>query len=139
MKTADMLAKYLNEWPRKYVRIVQGDDSIFYGVFAGNEMLYEAIPGERLAGLTLSDDHGIGVTCHDWISAQKTEMEKGNVFDISRAVYAKEKSDEEYQQDNLYNMKLQCLHAVLVERGNITEGEAKVIAKMINAGFDEIK
>jgi hypothetical protein len=79
MKTADMLAKYLNEWPCKYVRIVQGDDSIFYGVFAGNEMLCEAIPGERLAGLTLSDDHGIGVTCHDWISAQKTEMEKGNV------------------------------------------------------------
>lgn len=29
MKTADMLAKYLNEWPCKYVRIVQGDDSIF--------------------------------------------------------------------------------------------------------------
>lgn len=139
MKTADMLAKYLNEWPCKYVRIVQGDDSIFYGVFAGNEMLYEAIPGERLAGLTLSDDHGIGVTCHDWISAQKTEMEKGNVFDISRAVYTKEKSDEEYRQDHLYNMKLKCLHAVLVERGNITEGEAKLIAKMINAGFDAIK
>ena len=40
-------------------------------------MFCEAIPGERLAGLTLSDDpHGIGVTCHDWISAQKTEMEK---------------------------------------------------------------
>ncbi|MGK3325828.1 hypothetical protein ACSLO2_27665, partial [Escherichia coli] len=48
----------------------------------------------RLGGML--DDHGIGVTCHDWISAQKTEMEKGNVFDISRAVYAKEKSDDDY-------------------------------------------
>lgn len=139
MKTADMLAKYLNEWPCKYVRIVQGDDSIFYGVFAGNEMHYEAIPGERLAGLTLSDDHGIGVTCHDWISAQKTEMEKGNVFDISRAVYAKEKSDEEYRQDHLYNMKLQCLHAALIQNGSFDNVTSKRIAEAINTGFDAVK
>ncbi|EBE7962662.1 hypothetical protein ACO338_003703 [Salmonella enterica] len=139
MKTADMLAKYLNEWPCKYVRIVQGDDSIFYGVFAGNEMHYEAIPGEQLAGLTLSDDHGIGVTCHDWISAQKTEMEKGNVFDISRAVYAKEKSDDDYMREHLYNMKLQCLHAALIQDGQFDKTNATNIAEAINAGFDAIK
>lgn len=138
MKTADMLAKYLNEWLCKYVRIVQGDDSIFYGVFAGNEMLCEAIPGERLAGLTLSDDHGIGVTCHDWISAQKTEMEKGNVFDISRAVYAKEKSDDDYMRENLYNMKLQCLAEVLSKRSLLDVVGAEQDAKAINAAFDKI-
>ncbi|EOH6201622.1 hypothetical protein ACMAUW_004065 [Citrobacter farmeri] len=139
MKTADMLAKYLNEWPCKYARIVQGDDCIFYGVFAGNEMHYEAIPGEQLAGLTLSEDHGIGVTCHDWISAQKTEMEKGNVFDISRAVYAKEKSDEEYRQDHIYSMKLQCLHAALIQNGSFDNVTSKRIAEAINTGFDAIK
>lgn len=139
MKTADMLAKYLNEWPCKYVRIVQGDDSIFYGVFAGNEMLCEAIPGERLAGLTLSDDHGIGVTCHDWITAQRSEMEKGDVFDISRAVYAKAKSDNDYMSEHLYNMKLQCLHAALIQNGHFDKTSAINIAEAINAGFNAIK
>ncbi|XBY07758.1 hypothetical protein ABR759_23190 [Escherichia coli] len=103
MKTVDMLAKYLNEWPCKYVRIVQGDDSIFlWCFFAGNEMLCEAIPGERLAGLTLSDDHGIGVTCHDWISAQKTEMEKKAMCLIFLALYTpKKKSDDDYMREKL--------------------------------------
>nr|WP_283570555.1 hypothetical protein [Escherichia coli] len=29
MKTIDMLAKYLNEWPLKYSRIVQAEDCVF--------------------------------------------------------------------------------------------------------------
>lgn len=138
MKTADMLAKYLNEWPLKYSRIVQADDSIFYGFFAGNEMHYEAIPGERLAGLPLSEDHGTSVTSHDWIAAQRTEMEKGNVFDISRAVYAKEKSDDDYMREHLYNMKLQCLHAAFIQNGQFDKTNATNIAEAINAGFDAI-
>ena len=117
MKTVYMLAKYLNEWPLKYSRIVQANDCIFYGVFAGNEMHYEVIQGEKLAGLTLSEDHGTSVTCHDWIAAQRSEMEKGNVFDISLAVYAKEKSDDDYMSEHLYNMKLQCLHAAFIQNG----------------------
>ncbi|HAX6782455.1 TPA: hypothetical protein KL993_002505 [Escherichia coli] len=138
MKTIDMLAKYLNEWPLKYSRIVQAEDCIFYGVFADNEMHYEVIQSEGLAGLTLSEDHGIGVTCHDWISARKTEMEKGNVFDISRAVYAKEKSDDDYMRENLYNMKLQCLAEVLSKRSLLDVVGAEQDAKAINAAFDKI-
>lgn len=138
MKTVDMLAKYLNEWPLKYSRIVQADDHIFYGVFAGNEMHYEAIPGERLAGLPLSEDHGTSVTSHDWIAAQRAEMEKGNVFDISRAVYAKEKSDDDYMREHLYNIKLQCLHAALIQNGQFDKTNATNIAEAINAGFDAI-
>lgn len=137
MKTIDMLAKYLNEWPLKYSRIVQAEDCIFYGVFAGNEMHYEVIQSEGLAGLTLSEDHGTSVTYHDWISAQKTEMEKGNVFDISRAVYAKEKSDD-YMRENLYNMKLQCLAEVLSKRSLLDVVGAEQDAKAINAAFDKI-
>lgn len=138
MKTADMLAKYLNEWPLKYSRIVQADDHIFYGVFSGNEMHYEAIPGERLAGLPLSEDHGTSVTSHDWIAAQRSEMEKGNVFDISRAVYAKEKSDDDYMREHLYNMKLQCLAEVLGKKSVVDKQGALIEAKAINAAFDEI-
>ncbi|EEW2149327.1 hypothetical protein AB2F92_15835 [Escherichia coli] len=138
MKTIDMLAKYLNEWPLKYSRIVQAEDCIFYGVFAGNEMHYEVIQSEGLAGLTLSEDHGTSVTYHDWISAQKTEMEKGNVFDISRAVYAKEKSDDDYMRENLYNMKLQCLAEVLSKRSLLDVVGAEQDAKAINAAFDKI-
>lgn len=127
MKTVDMLAKYLNEWPLKYSRIVQADDSIFYGVFAGNEMHYEVIPGERLAGLPLSEDHGTSVTSHDWIAAQRTEMEKGNVC------------DDDYMREHLYNMKLQCLHAALIQNGQFDKTNATNIAEAINAGFDAIK
>ena len=138
MKTADMLAKYLNEWPLKYSRIVQADNHIFYGVFAGNEMHYEAIPGERLAGLPLSEDHGTSVTSHDWIAAQRAAMEKVNVFDISRAVYAKEKSNDDYLREHLYSMKLQCLHAALIQNGQFDKTNATNIAEAINAGFDAI-
>lgn len=139
MKTIDMLAKYLNEWPLKYSRIVQAEDCVFYGVFAGNEMHYEVIQSEGLTGLTLSEDHGTSVTFHDWITAQRSEMEKGDVFDISRAVYAKEKSDDDYMRENLYNMKLQCLHAALIQNGHFDKTSAINIAESINAGFNAIK
>ncbi|HAO0317800.1 TPA: hypothetical protein IGZ62_002155 [Escherichia coli] len=138
MKTIDMLAKYLNEWPLKYSRIVQAEDSVFYGVFAGNEMHYEVIQSEGLTGLTLSEDHGTSVTFHDWITAQRSEMEKGDVFDISRAVYAKEKSDDDYMRENLYNMKLQCLAEVLSKRSLLDVVGAEQDAKAINAAFDKI-
>ncbi len=138
MKTIDMLAKYLNEWPLKYSRIVQAEDCIFYGVFAGNEMHYEVIQSEGLAGLTLSEDHGTSVTFHDWITAQRSEMEKGDVFDISRSVYAKEKSDDDYMRENLYNMKLQCLAEVLSKRSLLDVVGAEQDAKAINAAFDKI-
>ncbi|EFA4523843.1 TPA: hypothetical protein GFY81_09285 [Escherichia coli] len=139
MKTIDMLAKYLNEWPLKYSRIVQAEDCIFYGVFAGNEMHYEVIQSEGLVGLTLSEDHGTSVTFHDWITAQRSEMEKGDVFDISRSVCAKAKSDNDYMSEHLYNMKLQCLHAALIQNGQFDKTSAINIAEAINAGFDAIK
>ncbi|EIQ0131669.1 hypothetical protein LUH73_003993 [Escherichia coli] len=138
MKTIDMLAKYLNEWPLKYSRIVQAEDCVFYGVFAGNEMHYEVIQSEGLTGLTLSEDHGTSVTFHDWITAQRSEMEKGDVFDISRSVYAKEKSDDDYMRENLYNMKLQCLAEVLSKRSLLDVRGAVQDAKAINAAFDKI-
>lgn len=61
MKTADMLAKYLNEWPLKYSRIVQADDHIFYGVFAGNEMHYEVIPANDWPGYRLVKIMGLAL------------------------------------------------------------------------------
>lgn len=63
----------------------------------------------------------------------------GGMYGTLEAAQQKNKTDADYRSEHLYNMKLQCLHAVLVQRDTITEGEAKIIARMINAGFDEIK
>lgn len=101
-------------------------------------MHYEVIQSEGLTGLTLSEDHGTSVTFHDWITAQRSEMEKGDVFDISRSVYAKEKSDDDYMRENLYNMKLQCLAEVLSKRSLLDVVGAEQDAKAINAAFDKI-
>ncbi|EAN0641020.1 hypothetical protein M4701_003068 [Salmonella enterica] len=142
MKTVDMLATYLDAWPSKYIRIFQGSDSIFYGEESIGEtdlVMTQAIPGERLAGLMLSEDTGTCVTCQEWVAARMSAMEKGNVFDISRAVYAKEKSDDDYISEHLYNMKLQCLHAALIQNGQFDKTNATNIAEAINAGFDAIK
>ena len=62
----------------------------------------------------------------------------GGLHETFEAAQQKNKTEDDYRRDHLYNMKLQCLHAVLVQRGVITEGEAKMIAKMVNAGFNEI-
>lgn len=35
-------------------------------------------------------------------------------------------------------MKLQCLHAALIQRGDFTKGSAVAIAEAINAGFEKI-
>ena len=51
----------------------------------------------------------------------------------------KQITPEDERRENLYYMKLQCLHAVLVQREIYTEDDAKMIARMINAGFNEIK
>lgn len=66
-------------------------------------------------------------------------MEKGDVPDISRAYVNKEKSDDDYMREHLYNMKLQCLHAALIQNGQFDKTNATNIAEAINAGFDAIK
>lgn len=63
----------------------------------------------------------------------------GGMYGTLDAAQQNNKTDADCRSENLYYMKLQCLHAVLVQRDTITEGEAKMIARMINAGFDEIK
>ncbi|HCI8071317.1 TPA: hypothetical protein NQE39_000105 [Klebsiella pneumoniae] len=140
MKTVDMLAKYLSEWPDKCIRIFQGDDCVFYGTFhfstsVMNFEIPQAIPGEALAGLMLSEDHGIGVTIQEWYFARMLKTNKNT----SRDVYAKEKSDDDYMREHLYNIKLQCLHAALIQSGQFDKTNATNIAEAINAGFDAIK
>ncbi|WP_370613004.1 hypothetical protein [Citrobacter portucalensis] len=141
MKTVDMLATYLDAWPSKYIRIFQGSDSIFYGEESIGEsdfVITKAIPGEQLAGLMLSEDVGKCITCQEWVAARMSAMEKGDVPDISRAYVNKEKSDDDYMHEQLYNMKLQCLHAALIQNGQFDKTNATNIAEAINAGFDAI-
>ncbi|MGL7661100.1 hypothetical protein NA252_15255 [Salmonella sp. NW791] len=142
MKTVDMLATYLDAWPSKYIRIFQGSDSIFYGEESIGEtdlVITKAIPGEQLAGLMLSEDAGTCITCQEWVAARMSAMEKGDVPDISRAYVNKEKSDDDYMREHLYNMKLECLHAALIQNGQFDKTNATNIAEAINAGFDAIK
>jgi hypothetical protein len=73
----------------------------------------------------------------EWMAAQRSEI--GDVPDITRAVYAKEKIDNDYSSEHLYNMKLQCLHAALIQNGQFDKTNATNIAEAINAGFDSIK
>lgn len=141
MKTVDMLATYLDAWPSKYIRIFQGSDSIFYGEESIGEtdlVITKTIPGEQLAGLMLSEDAGTCVTCQEWVAARMSVMEKGNVPDISSAYVNKDKSDDDYMREHLYNMKLQCLHAALIQNGQFDKTNATNIAEAINAGFDTI-
>ncbi len=141
MKTVDMLATYLDAWPSKYIRIFQGSDSIFYGEESIGEsdfVITKAIPGEQLAGLMLSEDAGTCITCQEWVAARMSAMEKGDVSDISRAYVNKEKSDDDYMREHLCNMKLQCLHAALIQNGQFDKTNATNIAEAINAGFDAI-
>ena len=49
------------------------------------------------------------------------------------------KSDADCRSEHLYNMKLQCLHAVLIQNGQFDKTNAANIAEAINAGFDAIK
>lgn len=142
MKTVDMLATYLGAWPNKYRRIFQGSDSIFYGEESIGEtdlVITKAIPGEQLAGLMLSEDAGTFVTCQEWVSARMSALEKGELPDISRSYVNKEKSDDDYMREHLYGMKLQCLHAALIQNGKFDKTNATDIAEAINAGFDAIK
>ncbi|EAA4082891.1 hypothetical protein DO628_13235 [Salmonella enterica subsp. salamae] len=141
MKTVGMLATYLDAWPSKYIRIFQGSDSIFYGEESIGEsdfVITKAIPGEQLAGLMLSEDAGTCITCQEWVAARMSAMEKGYVPDISRAVYAKEKSNDDYMREHLYNMKLQCLAEVLGKESFIDKNSANNAAEAINAAFDKI-
>lgn len=139
MKTVELLAKHLNEWPKRFIQIVQGGDSSFYGVLVANELCYEQIENYSIAGLQRADDAGLGVTQLEWMEAQMTAKEKGIELDPSRCVFGKEKSDEEYREDHLYSMKLQCLHAALIQDGRFDKTNATNIAEAINAGFDAIK
>lgn len=138
MKTVDMLAKYLSAWPDKYTRIFQGCDSVFYGMVSicGSYLeMPQAIHGDELAGLILSEDHGTDVTLQEWFLARMSKM----ATDTSSAVSAKEKNDTDYRSEHLYNMKLQCLHAALIQNGQFDKTNATNIADAINAGFDAIK
>ena len=132
MKTVEMLAKYLPEWPIRYARIVQSEDCIFYGVLASNELACEAIPGEKLAGLMLSTDFGASVTMDDWIAERMMPKLNSSEFILSQP------SGEQLRKENLYHTKCQFLAEVLGNTAQIDKREAERIAEAIDAAFDKI-
>lgn len=149
MKTVEILAKYLPEWPLRYARIVQGGESKFYGVLAGNELAFEAIPGERLAGFMLTDDYGTSVTREEWVAERnkdvgpflhpqvlgeiniKADSIKANDLECASASEAR------------YQAKLHYLGELLVtianKNGGVSQSTAEVVADAVSSAFDRIK
>lgn len=134
MKTVELLAKYLHEWPDEFIRIIQSSSGAFVGV-THSELSCSEISNPALAGLPVAEDEGEAVTFQDWSNERLSQTQKAN---DSHASMAKEKTDDDYRREHLYSMKLQCLHAAITQSGLITEESASSLAKAINAGFDAI-
>lgn len=149
MKTVEVLAKYLPEWPLRYARIVQGRDCIFFGVLAGNELAFEAIPGERLAGLMLTEDHGTSVTREEWAAecykAVGTFLHPQVLGEINIKADSIKADDLEcaLTSEARYQAKLHYLGELLVtisnKNGGVSRATTETIADAISAAFDRIK
>lgn len=145
MKTVEILAKYLPEWPLRYARIVQGCDGIFYGVHAANELAFEVIPGERLAGIMLSDDHGTSVTREEWAaeSIPLSPVEKLADKPASPAMPQDFYLSFSPESEARYQAKIvclrECLVAIVSREGSISRIGAEGIADAVSSAFDKIK
>ena len=149
MKTVEVLAKYLPEWPLRYARIVQKGDCIFFGVLAGNELAFEAIPGERLAGLMLTEDHGTSVTCEEWSAARDKAVETflhpqvlGEI-NIKAGSIKADDLDHALVSEARYQAKLhylgECLVTIAHQQQCLSKSTAETIADAVSSAFDRIK
>lgn len=149
MKTVESLAKYLPEWPLRYARIVQGRDCIFFGVLAGDELAFETIPGERLAGLMLTEDYGTGVTREEWAAERfKTVgpfLHSPVLGEINIKADSIKADDLECASTSeaRYQAKLHYLGELLVaianKNGAVSRSTTETIADAVSSAFDRIK
>ncbi len=149
MKTVESLAKSLPEWPLRYARIVQGRDCIFFGVLAGDELAFEAIPGERLAGLMLTEDYGTSVTREEWAAERYKAV---GAFIHPQVLGEINIKADSIKADDLecastsearYQAKLHYLGDLLVtianKNGGVSQSTAEVVADAVSSAFDRIK
>ncbi|WP_337038623.1 MULTISPECIES: hypothetical protein [Pseudescherichia] len=149
MKTVEILAKYLPEWPRRYARIVQGGESSFYGVLVGDELAHVKIDSISLSGLVLADDYGTSVTREEWegwrykhlatqgcqvaLGEDKIKAASVKADDLEHSVIA-----EARYQEKLVSLR-ECLVTTVSREGSISRIESEGIADAVSAAFDKIK
>ncbi|EDS0974542.1 TPA: hypothetical protein ACJI0O_001707 [Salmonella enterica subsp. enterica serovar Minnesota] len=127
MKTVELLAKYLNQWPNDTTGIfMHPATSQLLGYRENHESPDELIISS-LVGHSLTDDAGKVISEHEW------REEK-----YSKAIITAHPSDEQLRKENLYHTKLKCLAEVLSKRAILDERGAVQDAKAINAAFDKI-
>lgn len=142
MKTVEMLAKYLHQWPDGYSRLVH-IEGIFFGTPTDHNSTLLAMSNEELAGFPPAEDSGISVTKEEWsqekIKPYKFYQGHGLVGDVAiPAGTIKPHSYDDRKGELLYDSKLQCLSAALLQFGVFSKSQAKEIAEAINTGFDAI-
>lgn len=127
MKTVELLAKYLNQWPHETTGIfMHPATSQLFGYRENHESPDELIIS-TLVGHSLTDDAGKVISEHEW------REEK-----YSNAVSTIQPSDEQLRKENLYHTKLQCLAEMLGRQSFVDKNDAERTAEAINAAFDKI-
>lgn len=132
MKTVELLAKHLHEWPVDTTYIFMSPDT---GEFFGFRVGYEhaqSIFTECLAGHRLADDAGTIVNEMEFLE------QKSKLSSAPSALCTGQPSEEQLRKENLYHTKLQCLAEVLGKKSVVDERGALLEAKAINAAFNEI-
>ncbi|WP_395490874.1 hypothetical protein ACG1VR_10455 [Cedecea davisae] len=128
MKTVNILAKHLHQWPFSMIRLTQSRDGVFHGTPYGEEYSTSIFSPAHLVGVAVADDAGISVTESDWLAA-KAESATDTTCNISNT------TTEEEQR---FNAKLQCLDKAILQTSAFSKPAAEGLAEAINAGFDKI-
>ncbi|CAH3400978.1 hypothetical protein AI2651V1_1259 [Klebsiella pneumoniae] len=127
MKTVELLAKYLHQWPNDTTGIfMHPATSQLFGYRENHESPDELIISS-LVGHSLTDDAGNVISEHEWLEEKS-----------SKAISTVHQSDEQLRKENLYHTKLQCLAEVLGKQSFIDKNSANNAAEAINAAFDKI-
>ncbi|ELY4089599.1 hypothetical protein SMY41_002339 [Cronobacter sakazakii] len=140
MKTVEILAKCLPKWDSCFVRIVQGDDGVFYGVYASDELSFAKLNYASLAGHKLADDARIGVTQAQWEEA-KQELRAIAIDEAiigGTEIYDDQLREKDGGAYDKYQAKLQTL-LTLLSMGNMPRDKFSDLADGISQAFDKIK
>lgn len=132
MKTVEILAKHLAQWPADTTYIFMSPDTgAFFGFKVGFEHAQD-IRAECLSGHRPADDAGTMVNELEFLE------QKSKPSSPTPATCTNQPSDEQPRKENLYHTKLQCLAQALGNATLIDKREAERVAEAINAAFDKI-
>jgi len=145
MKTVEILAKYLPAWNPIFVRIVQGTDGCFYGVYAHDELAFAKLNDVCLCGIAKADDYRTSVNREEWIAERNKPEDLVVLADtkIKAGSIKAEDLESASTAEDRYQAKLHYLGELLVtianKNGGVSQSTAEVVADAVSASFDRIK